>query len=452
MEQKINKLLNSADLDLAKQNYLKHRFREPIFSIDEFKDFIKFKKIYIFGANLEGSGFKRFLKHKFNKEIFSFVDTRDFNNQIYKKTKVIKFEEFILKKINFEECFIIIASKNRDLRSLVIKKFQELGLKRKKNYVLGFELCDSLPTIEPVGSCNLKCPTCTVGIPDFYKGGLMKIDNYKKIIKKMKSDLPFFNSVYLYLWGEPLMHPKIADFINITHDEGLACDISTNLNLNKTLEQVIKAEPDILTLAVSGINENYEITHKGGKWKSFEDNLHKVNEYIDKYQSDIDVRLYYHIYNHNLQDDYDYCFNLAKKFNFQWLPIIAQLFPEHIYKNQVLGDPMPEEYLNIKDKLVYDYKDQIKRAYKNRNAFCPAFKCFPCIRWDSSVVHCSLMTKPTLTRNYLDISFEELKATRDNEETCINCMSKGVHRFFDVSYINIEKEGKIRKARYTKNL
>ena len=447
MKNKIFSEITDKEFTDAKNNFKKHSFREPLIPKDDFIKICRTKDIYIFGANLEGCGFQRLLKKEYNKNITSFIDTRNFKNNKYKNTN-ISHPDYFFKNVKNKNIFIIIATKHREYRKIAIKKCEQIGLKKIENFILGFELCDSLPTIEPVGSCNLKCATCTVGISDFTKGGVMKIENYEKLLEKLKKDIPYINSVYLYLWGEPLMHPRIADFVKLTHQYGLSCDISTNLNLDKRIDELVEAEPDVLTLACSGVGKNYETTHTGGKWEKFEKNLDILHQSIVKYNADIDVRLYYHIYKHNLNEDYQYCFNLAKKYNFQWLPIIAQLFTEHIYKHVILGDPMPQEYLGIKDKLVYDYKDQLNRAYEKKHAFCPTLKCFPTVRWDMSVVHCSVMTKPILTKNYLEINFNDLKKIRDNEETCIKCMSKGIHRFFDVSYIKIEENKSKRTAKY----
>jgi organic radical activating enzyme len=447
MQSIVKPIINDQELLDAKINFQKHKFREHLITKDDFKEIIKNKEVYIFGATLEGCGFQRLLKKEFSKSINAFIDTRENHNNTYKNTIIIH-PDIFFNNIKDKNIFIIIATKHREYRKIAIKKCEENGLKKIQNFIYSYELCDSFPIVEPVGSCNLKCVTCTVGISDFTKGGIMKISDYERCLEKLKKDIPWVNSIYLYLWGEPLMHPKIGDFVKLTHEYGLSCDISTNLNLDKRIDELIEAEPDILTLACSGTGANYEVTHTGGKWDKFEKNLEIVKKSIDKHNADIDVRFYYHIYKHNLNDDYDYCFNLAKKYNFQWLPIIAQLFNEHVYKHVILGDPLPREYLGIKDKLITNYKDQLERAYKKKNAFCPTFKCFPTIRWDLSVAHCSMMTKPSLTSNYLETDFEDLKKRRDNEETCIKCMSKGVHRFFDVSYIKIDESNGKRTAIY----
>ena len=311
------------------------------------------------------------------------------------------------------------------------------------------DLCDYIPILEVTGNCNLKCITCTVGAPDFQKGSLMKIDNYEKIIKKLIKDIPFVTGVYLYLWGEPFMHPKLDEIINITHDHGLACDISTNLNLDKYIDKILKAGPDILTLACSGTGKNYEITHTGGNWEKFKSNLYKVKSCVDKYNLDTHVRFYYHMYKHNLNEEYNYCEKLANDLGFYWYPIIAQLFPQHMYHHVVNDKPLPPQYHQAKNLLINNYEDHIKTSFEKRSSFCPVYKAFPTIRYDGSVVHCSLMTDPIITKDFLNQGFDKLKSLRQIEanKTCIKCMSYGMHKFFDVANVEIKIENNKRVAK-----
>jgi phenylacetate-CoA ligase len=62
-----------------------------------------------------------------------------------------------------------------------------------------------------------------VGVSDFIKGGIMKIGDYERCLEKLKKDIPWVNSVYLYLWGEPLMHPKIGDFVKLSLNQTCKC-------------------------------------------------------------------------------------------------------------------------------------------------------------------------------------------------------------------------------------
>ena len=75
----------------------------------------------------------------------------------------------------------------------------------------------------------------------------MSADDYAAVLKKLQAEISFLNSVYLYLWGEPLLCPDLPEIIRITGEYGIATEISTNLIVKKEiLERVVKARPDFL--------------------------------------------------------------------------------------------------------------------------------------------------------------------------------------------------------------
>ena len=73
----------------------------------------------------------------------------------------------------------------------------------------------------------------------------MSIDVFSAIIKKAKTEK--INSIHLYNWTEPLVHPKIGEFIDITESNGINCGISSNLNISKNIEEAIKSNPSFFS-------------------------------------------------------------------------------------------------------------------------------------------------------------------------------------------------------------
>lgn len=69
----------------------------------------------------------------------------------------------------------------------------------------------------------------------------MQLDMFKQIVDKAKTE--GVDTIYLYNWTEPLIHPKIGEFIDIINAAGMGSGISTNLNLAKNMEKALMAEP-----------------------------------------------------------------------------------------------------------------------------------------------------------------------------------------------------------------
>lgn len=80
--------------------------------------------------------------------------------------------------------------------------------------------------IEPVGLCNFRCVMCPTGLQALGRpGGFMKLDTYSAILDKTEA---FGSAIRFIGWGEPLMHPDIAWFI----DQAACRNRLTHVNTN----------------------------------------------------------------------------------------------------------------------------------------------------------------------------------------------------------------------------
>ena len=120
-------------------------------------------------------------------------------------------------------------------------------------------------SIEPSGSCQLKCPECPTGAAILSRArGLMNTNTFEKILTETDRFLIYLN---LYFQGEPLMHPKLHDLIKIASDRKIYTAISTNgLLLNKRLSQkIIESGLSRIIVSLDGFTQPvYEIYRKGG--------------------------------------------------------------------------------------------------------------------------------------------------------------------------------------------
>ena len=398
--------------------------------LETFKSIVGNRKIYIFSLNLEAIGIARNLRKK-GFEIGAFVDTRKFKNNSKEGIPIIHPDDFFQKN-DKNNSFVVISSKHRKMRRTFMKLLESYGFIKKKDYIRILEdLYKYIPTIEIVGNCNLRCISCECGHKDVKNTGFMSIEMYKKILSKMTKEIPFLSSIYLYLWGEPLLHPDIDKFITTTKEFGLSVEVSTNLNFAKNLEKFVASNPDQIIIPCSGVGKNYEITHTGGKWEVFKENLFLLKEYIDKYNVDTIVRFIFHLYRHN-EEDYWYLKELVRDLGFQFYPILGNAFPGKVYDYVILGKELPQELKELDKYLIFPIEEQLEFAYEHRHLKCTNWLVFPTIRSDGSVLTCCNMMHYQLYPNYLDISFEELDKLRENNEVCRKCLEHGIHRFFDV--------------------
>ncbi|GAB6041973.1 radical SAM protein [Endothiovibrio diazotrophicus] len=403
----------------------------PFVTPEDFRPRVEGKTVYIFSVNLEGIGFlRRFTR--LGLDVGGFIDSRPFKDGMKRGKPVIPPDTFFQGELS--DAFVLITAKHRETRRWAIELCERHGLERNRGYMTSTDLCDYLPTIEVAGICNLHCISCNMGLPDANKaGGLMSAATYRQVLGKMSEEIPFINSVYLYLWGEPLVNLELPEILRISAEYGVATEISTNLTDARHLEPVVAAGPDVLVVPCSGVGENFGLTRTGGKWEKFRTNLFKLREYLDKHGVETVVRITYHLYKHNMERDYDEVEALARELGFQFLPVLAQIFPERVLRHVIYGEVIPEEMLRANEMLYYPIAEQLAYAQANKERICFMMKVFPTVRWNTSVVHCSNLMEPVLDPSYLDTPLEELLAHRDGNGFCTTCMDHGMHRFFDVS-------------------
>ena len=399
----------------------------------KFRELANGRPIYIYAVNLEGIGYLKLLT-RMGFDVGGFIDSRPIPGGTKRGKPVIPPDVFFARKDENARALVIITAKHRQTKRLAMQQCEEFGLVRHQSYFIATDLCDYLPTIEVAGKCNLHCISCNMGLPGANKkGGYMSAATYRKVLEKMCEEIPFLNSVYLYLWGEPLMNPEIGEIIRITSECGVACEVSSNLNDAKHLEKLVAAQPEVIVVPCSGVGENFELTRTGGKWAKFHKNLHDLRALIDKHQVDTAVRVHYHMYKHNMERDYDEVEQMTKDLGFQFLPILAQIFPEYVLRHVMFNEPIPAPMLRANEMLYYPIEDQLAYARQNTDRNCFMIKVFPVVRWDASVVHCSNLTFPVVGKNYLDTSLDALLKERHDNQFCTKCMDHSMHRFFDVA-------------------
>ncbi|MFL0245857.1 radical SAM/SPASM domain-containing protein [Candidatus Clostridium stratigraminis] len=76
--------------------------------------------------------------------------------------------------------------------------------------------------IEITNVCNLSCDFCPVTErkPEF-----MSLETFEKILIDIK---PYSTFIYLHVKGEPLLHPKIDEFLQISEAYGFKVNLTTN--------------------------------------------------------------------------------------------------------------------------------------------------------------------------------------------------------------------------------
>jgi sulfatase maturation enzyme AslB (radical SAM superfamily) len=87
--------------------------------------------------------------------------------------------------------------------------------------------------------CNSKCKYCTHQVLSLLKPRLMSLEDFSEITTILAREE--FLSVYLYMSGEPLLHTKIFEFLELANEKGIECSIGSKLNTEIDVNKFRKA-------------------------------------------------------------------------------------------------------------------------------------------------------------------------------------------------------------------
>lgn len=91
--------------------------------------------------------------------------------------------------------------------------------------------------IEITSVCNLACSFCP---PTARQANFIQVDTFSNLLDQIK---PHTNHIYLHVKGEPLLHPKIDELLDVSHAKGFKVNITTNGTLINKAKQKIIGKP-----------------------------------------------------------------------------------------------------------------------------------------------------------------------------------------------------------------
>lgn len=312
-------------------------------------------------------------------------------------------------------------------------------------------------SIDIVGSCNLRCPTCPVGNSrkrtDVRFTKFMQLKLYQKIIDKITNnfvDGPFFDGripqISLHDWGEPTLHPLLPEFIDYARNRGLSVGFSSNFNTNPNWEKILQAKPNFIKISLSSLEENnYQVTHRRGKLVKVLGNIENVVRLIKINSPETKLIMNYHVYRHNLKSDFDRVLDFCNSKGIIFSPELAIFMPiEKIVSYRQAHDERGDANINASDKkiistLLLQPMDQYELWKSNKKIRSKFKECrrqihkMP-IRADGSVPICCGVYDGefTVSNSFVDEDLESIQNRRESFNYCSTCTSVGAHASYSV--------------------
>jgi len=394
----------------------------------ELFNFISNKEVIIWGARMTGIGALRQLKKK-NIKVINFVDSdlafvgkHVHGIEVHHPNKLTKIFDLHKKAV----ILVAVSLKEED----ILNQFKKMDIKNIPVISFYDEMAPYY-TVDILGSCNLKCPSCPHSIVDTdVPKGSMNLDVFKSVFDKIIKDTPSISHINLYSWGEPLLHPYIDKIIDYVHEKNVAVALSSNLSIKfgARIDKIIKSGPDYLKVSLSGFYPTaYDNTHEGGDINLVKDNLYLIRKLLDKYKTKTLVDINYHLYKDNSGENIEQMEKLADELGFVVSKTYALVMPLERVLSHLDGKP-DFQTKQLQSNLLVTIDEGIKASSEvplPKNT-CPFRENQININADLSVPVCCTVwerDKNVVAKNFLESNIDEININKKKVDLCNKCMN-----------------------------
>jgi radical SAM protein with 4Fe4S-binding SPASM domain len=304
--------------------------------------------------------------------------------------------------------------------------------------------------VELTNYCNLNCPVCPTGLGALQrKPQAMDPAIFERLMNEVGR---YLLTMSLWGWGEPLLHPELADILRIIQNRGINTLLSSNgqkLNDDRVLKALIDNPPTYLIVALDGITDQTNTRFRVGA--KLEPALYGVRELSrmkrEKGKKFPILQLRYIVMKHN-EHELPELEHFASKHHFDVLTIRTLSIIDEKNNLHSIMKPGNERF------MAYEYADG-KRV--SRNDFsCQGAFIYPAVYADGTVCACDQdynakqpYGKLTKDNSFADIwwskqAAEIRKIIRENLESfsfCRNCPYKDRPvRTCSIQYYDLRKQ------------
>lgn len=250
--------------------------------------------------------------------------------------------------------------------------------------------------IEITNICNLACDFCpqTRRAPEF-----MEIRTFNKILGQIK---PFTDYIYFHVKGEPLLHPEIDRFLDLSYEKGFQVNITTNGTLINQVKHNIIMKP-----ALRQVNFSLHSLSGNEGYDKKDEYIYNILSFVKEAQDNTDIIVSLRLW--NLEKDN--ALNLEKKKNRQMLDIIEKAFglTYDIQEKVTLGRGIKiDDRIYLNQEHEFQWPD-LTEEEDDGIGFCYGLRNQVAILVDGTVVPCCLDGEGVINLgNIHDMNFSDI--------------------------------------------
>ena len=232
--------------------------------------------------------------------------------------------------------------------------------------------------LEASSFCNLRCPLCPTTTGDIHRqavgGGLLRFEDFRKLL----DDNPGLKCIELSNWGEIFLNPALLSMLELAHARGVELIANNGVNLNKirpqVLEGLVRYQFRRLVCSIDGASqETYSIYRVRGKFANVIDNIRKINELKQRFNSPFPELIWkFIVFGHNEHE----------------VPVAREMARElgMEFSTALNVDP---DYSPVRHPEASRDEPEALYGYKS---FCHQLWDEPQINWDGKVLGCCINT------------------------------------------------------------
>jgi len=232
-------------------------------------------------------------------------------------------------------------------------------------------------SFELTNNCNLKCPECASGSGLMKRErGFMDIGLFEKVISELR---PYLININLYFQGEPMLHPGIFSFINLSGKIRTIVSTNGHFLTEENSEKLAVSGLERLIVSLDGMDQEvYTKYRKNGDLTTVIKGIKNVSAARDRFKSKMKLELQFLLnrYNEHQIPDAE---RFAKKVKADF-----KLKSMQVLHSRDAGKWMPSDNRYVR----YENSGEKYSLRNSMPARCLRLWLNPVVTWDGKVVPC----------------------------------------------------------------
>jgi MoaA/NifB/PqqE/SkfB family radical SAM enzyme len=288
--------------------------------------------------------------------------------------------------------------------------------------------------LDVVGTCNLRCPSCAVGNTGLINPtGLMDRALFNRLLAKAVREYRLYR-VSLYNWAEPLLHPELPEFVRTVKSYGLFCALSSNLNLLRNPDELLRANPDEFRISISGFTQAvYGQTHSKGNVERVKENMRLLSEAKRRTgNTATQIHVLYHKYKHNLHE-IEPLREYAARLGFDWMEMWAFYMPMEKAADAAEGKLPAEDRQFVERFFALPLLEALHAARPFKEEPCRLWREQLILDLKGNVILCCAVYNygENTLGPFMEMTPADLARAKANHPSCVRCTGHAIHQYYE---------------------